>query len=143
MTQPGRLATLHSTNTISPTLFNEASFAVSQNTLNLRTGVSRPGQPHQTRHRYPAAQPRAEPAESDSAHDLQQRSELRQSVARTTATPYFNQNTIYSFIDNVSKVHGTHVFKMGIYFEHTQKIQSASVAEHGQHQLQYRRQQSE
>ncbi len=31
--QPGRLATLHSTNTISPTLFNEASFAVSQNTL--------------------------------------------------------------------------------------------------------------
>ena len=27
-TQPGRLATLHSVNTISPTLFNEASFAV-------------------------------------------------------------------------------------------------------------------
>ena len=40
-------------------------------------------------------------------------------------TPYFNQNTIYSFIDNMSKIYGSHVFKMGIYFEHTQKIQSA------------------
>ena len=40
-------------------------------------------------------------------------------------TPYFNQNTIYSFIDNVSKIHGSHVIKAGIYFEHTQKIQSA------------------
>ena len=57
-------------------------------------------------------------------------------------TPYFNQNTIYSFIDNISKIHGTHVFKMGIYFEHTQKIQSASVAHARHHQLQYRHQQS-
>ena len=45
--QPGRLATLHSTNTISPTMFNEASVAVSQNTLNYWPGVSRPGEPDQ------------------------------------------------------------------------------------------------
>ncbi len=31
--QPGRLATLHSTNSITPALFNEASLAASQNTL--------------------------------------------------------------------------------------------------------------
>ena len=31
--QPGRLGTIHATNTLSPTLFNEASFGVSQNTL--------------------------------------------------------------------------------------------------------------
>ncbi len=46
-------------------------------------------------------------------------------------TPYFNQNTIYSFTDNISKIKGTHTFKMGIYFEHTQKIQSASPLTRG------------
>jgi hypothetical protein len=122
--QPGRLATLHSTNTVSPTLFNEASIAVSQNTLNYspefpdlvnrqKLGILIP-------QRNPALNPQniipdmtfggiqnyANPSLSD-------------------GTPYFNQNTIYSFVDNVSKVMGTHVFKTGLYFEHTQKIQSA------------------
>ena len=46
-------------------------------------------------------------------------------------TPYFNQNTIYSFIDNVSKVWGTHSLKVGLYFEHTQKIQSANAFTRG------------
>ena len=32
----------------------------------------------------------------------------------------------HSVTDNLSKIHGTHTFKAGIYFEHTQKIQSAS-----------------
>ncbi len=65
-TQPGRLATLHSTNTISPTLFNETSVAVSQNTLNFGPEFPEPGEPHQAGNQYPAAQSRTEPAESDS-----------------------------------------------------------------------------
>jgi Carboxypeptidase regulatory-like domain len=123
-TQPGRLATLHSTNTISPTLFNEASIAVSQNTLNfspqnpdlvnrVKLGILIPQRnpslnpqnliPDMT---FSSIQNYANPSMSD-------------------GTPYFNQNTIYSFVDNVSKVRRSHVYKMGIYFEHTRKIQSA------------------
>jgi hypothetical protein len=46
-------------------------------------------------------------------------------------TPYFNRNTIFSFFDNVSRVHGTHSYKIGIYYEHTQKLQSANAATRG------------
>ncbi len=128
--QPGRLATLRSTNTISPTMFNEASVAVSQNTLTYaplnpslvdRTalGITIPQRnpslnvlnaiPDMT---FSGIQNYANPSMSD-------------------GTPYFNQNTIYSFIDNVSKVWGTHSLKVGLYFEHTQKIQSANAFTRG------------
>jgi hypothetical protein len=130
-TQPGRLATLHSTNTISPTLFNETSIAVSQNTLNF--GPEFPNLMNRT----------------DLGIDIQQRnpalnplnliptmtfSSIQNYANPSTSgdgTPYYNQNTIYSFIDNVSKVKGSHVYKMGIYFEHTQKIQSANAQNNG------------
>jgi hypothetical protein len=123
--QPGRLGTIHSTNTISPTLINEASFGVSQNTLNYapefpelvdrtRLGILIPQRnpslnpqnmiPNMT---FGSIQNYANPSMSD-------------------GTPYFNRNTIYHFVDNISKIHGSHVFKMGIYYEHTQKIQSAN-----------------
>ena len=121
--QPGRLGTLHSTNTISPTLFNEASFAVSQNSLRFYPEfpnlVNRTDLGIDIPQRNPALNPlnlipdmsfsSVQNYANPSMHD---------------GTPYFNQNTVYSFIDNISKVHGSHVFKMGIYFEHTQKIQS-------------------
>ena len=122
--QPGRLATLHSTNTISPTLFNEASFAVSQNTLNYapefpdlvdrtKLGINIP-------QRNPALNP-LNMIPDMSFSSIQNYA----NPSMSDGTPYFNQNTIYSFIDNVSKIHGSHVFKAGIYFEQTQKIQSA------------------
>jgi hypothetical protein len=122
--QPGRLATLHSTNAISPTIFNEASIAASQNQLTYqpldpslidrtKLGITIPQRnpalnalnaiPDMT---FGGIQNYANPSMSD-------------------GTPYFNQNTIYSFIDNVSKVWGTHTFKAGVYYEHTQKLQSA------------------
>ena len=128
--QPGRLATLHSTNTISPTLFNEASFAVSQNTLNYapefpdllnrtKLGIDIP-------QRDPALNPlNLIPQMSFSSVQNYANPSL------STSTPYYNQNTVYSFVDNVSKVKGSHVFKMGIYFEHSQKIQSANASNMG------------
>jgi len=129
-TQPGRLGTLHSTNTITPTMFNEASFAASQNTLTYGPLTTAPLDRDKTgitiAQRNPAQNPlnlipnmsfggianAANPSLSD-------------------GTPYFNNNTIYSFIDNVSKVAGTHTYKFGIYYEHTQKIQSANAATRG------------
>jgi hypothetical protein len=37
--------------------------------------------------------------------------------------PYENFNDIYSLVDNVSKVQGSHNFKAGFYYEHTRKFQ--------------------
>lgn len=37
--------------------------------------------------------------------------------------PYENYNKIYSVVDNVSKIWGSHTFKAGFYYEHTQKFQ--------------------
>src|ERR1019366_6512322 len=101
--QPGRLATLHSTNTLSPTLFNEASVSVSQNTLNFS-----PLFPDEfSRTKLGILIPQRNPA----LHPLNLIPDMTfssiQNYANPTmndGTPYFNQNTIYSFIDNVSKV---------------------------------------
>jgi hypothetical protein len=129
-TQPGRLATIHSTNTISPTLFNEASVAVSQNTLNY--GPENPDAVNRTKLGIDI--PEKNPAINPLNLIPQMTFSSVQNYANPSlagTNPYFNQNTIYSFIDNVSKVKGSHIFKTGIYFEHTLKIQSAGVANQG------------
>jgi hypothetical protein len=128
--QPGRLATLHSTNAVTPSLFNEASFAVSQNTLTYEpldpTLIDRTKLGITLGQRNPSLnvlnaipnmsfggiQNAANPSMSD-------------------GTPYFNQNTIFSFTDNLSKVWQTHTFKAGVYYEHGLKIQSANAATRG------------
>jgi outer membrane receptor protein involved in Fe transport len=43
--------------------------------------------------------------------------------ARFGNIPYENFNTIYSFVDNISKVWGNHTLKSGIYVERTRKYQ--------------------
>jgi hypothetical protein len=128
--QPGRLATLHSTNTISATLINEASFAVSQNTL--RYGPEYPNLANRAdlginiQQRNPALNPlNLIPQMSFSSVQ----NYANPSLAGTN--PYFNQNTIWSGYDNLSKLTGGHVFKAGISYEHTKKIQSAGVANQG------------
>ena len=127
--QPGRLATLHSTNTISPTLFNEASFAVSQNTLNY--GPEFPNLVNRTDLgiNIPARNPALNPLNLIPQMTFSEQNYANPSLAGTN--PYFNQNTIWSGTDNISKVAGNHVFKVGIYYEHTKKVQSAGVANQG------------
>jgi hypothetical protein len=128
--QPGRLATIHSTNTLSPSTFNELTVAGSQNTLRFypldnskldrtKLGILIPQRnpslnplniiPNMT---FGGIQNAANPSIND-------------------GTPYFNQNTIYHLTDNVSKVWETHTFKAGIYHERTLKFQSASSATRG------------
>ena len=46
-------------------------------------------------------------------------------------TPYYNSNTIFSVVENLSKIAGNHVVKTGIYFERTRKDQSANAATRG------------
>ena len=106
-------------------MFNEASLAVSQNTLTF--SPANPALVDRTKlgidipQRNPALNP------LNLIPDMTFSS--IQNYANPTmndGTPYFNQNTIFSFTDNVSKIRGTHTIKVGIYFEHTQKLQSAS-----------------
>lgn len=122
--QPGRLATLHSTNSISPTTFNETSFAVSQNTLNYAPQfpdlVNRAKLGINIAQRNPSLNP-LNLIPNMTFSSIQNYA----NPSMSDGTPYFNQNTIYSFIDNVSKIKGSHVLKAGIYIEKTQKIQSA------------------
>ncbi len=128
--QPGKLATLHSTNVITPTLFNEVSVAVSQNTLTFtpldvskvdrtKLGVNIP-------QRNPSLNPlNIIPDMLFSSVQNAANPSLNDGV------PYFNQNTIYSVTDNVSKILGKHTLKAGLYYEHTQKLQDASPLTRG------------
>lgn len=45
--------------------------------------------------------------------------------------PYYNSNTIFSFVQNLSIVWRTHSFKTGVYVERTRKDQSASTPTRG------------
>jgi hypothetical protein len=46
-------------------------------------------------------------------------------VSEFFGLPYANANPIWNFIDNVNKVHGNHSIKMGFFFEHAIKLESA------------------
>ena len=128
--QPGRLATFHSTNSVSPTIFNDASIAISQNTLTYSpldvSKLDRTKLGIDIAQRNPALNPlnlipnmtfggianAANPSLSN-------------------GTPYFNRNTIFSVIDNMTKIAGKQSVKAGVYFEHTRKVQSADAATRG------------
>jgi hypothetical protein len=130
-TQPGRLATLHSTNTITPDTFNEMSIAVSQNTLTY--APLDPSLVDRTKLGVALAQRNPPLNVQNSIPDMSFGGNTQNPAnpSMSDGTPYFNQNTIYSFIDNVSKVWQTHTFKAGIYYEHTQKLQSANAYTRG------------
>ena len=108
----------------------------------LFTGVSGPGRPHQTRHHdLPQRNPALNPLNlipDMSFSSIQNYA----NPSMSDGTPYFNQNTIYSFIDNISKIHGSHVFKAGDLFRTHAEDPERRSADPGQHQLQHRRQQS-
>src|SRR5215469_5754583 len=129
-TEPGRLGTFHAINVITPSMSNEISLAASQNTLTY--GPTDPSLVDRTKLGITLA----ERNPSLNALNLIPNMSFSgiQNYANpslSTGTPYFNQNTIYSFTDNLSKVSGTHTLKAGVYFEHTQKLQSANAATFG------------
>ncbi len=122
--QPGKLWTMHSTNNIGATMFNDFSVAFSQNTLTFdpldvsvldrtKTGIN-------IAQRNPALNP------------LNMIPNMTFGGIANAANPsfsqnfpYINQNSIYSVIDNVSKISRTHTYKFGLYYEHTLKLQNS------------------
>ena len=128
--QPGKLATVHSTNLISPSMFNEFTIAASQNTLTFFP--EDPNKVDRTKLGINIAQ------RNPSLNPLNMIPNMTfggiQNAANPSindGTPYFNQNTIYHLTDNVSKIWRTHTYKAGVYLERTQKLQSASSATRG------------
>ena len=123
--QPGKLWTIHSTNNIGATMFNDFSVAFSQNTLTYEpldpAVLDRTKLGINIAQRNPALNPmNLIPNMSFGGIANAANPSL------SNGTPYLNQNTIYSVIDNMSKISRTHTYKFGIYYEHTLKIQSAS-----------------
>jgi hypothetical protein len=127
---PGELVTLHSTNTITPSLFNEASLSATRNELSF--SPVDPSKLDRTKLGITIPQRSAALNPQNLIPDMSFGG--IQNYANPSpydGLPYFNQNTLFSFTDNLSKVFNTHVFKTGIYYEHTQKIQSASTPNRG------------
>ena len=128
--QPGKSASLTSTNTISATIFNQATVAYSQNTLTYfpldPTKLDRTKLGINIAQRNPALNP-------DNLIPNMTFGGIQNAAnpSLSDGTPYFNQNTIMTFVDNVSKISRTHTYKLGFYFEHTQKLQSANASTRG------------
>lgn len=128
--QPGKLGSIHSTNTINPTMFNEMTVAASQNTLTYyprdyekldrtKLGIN-------IVQRNPANNP------NNIIPDMTFSSiQNAANPSLSSGLPYFNQNTIYHFTDNLSKIWHKHTFRTGIYFENTLKVQSANALTRG------------
>ncbi|MBM3761267.1 MAG: carboxypeptidase regulatory-like domain-containing protein [Acidobacteria bacterium] len=128
--RPGRAGTISNILTISPTLFSETIFGASQNKLTF----------------YP--QDAAAVRRKDRGIDIAQwRPDLNPegyipnmsfssvpnfaNPSMSNGIPYYNSNTIFSLVQNFSKIWRTHTIKFGLYYERTRKDQSASVATRG------------
>jgi hypothetical protein len=122
---PGRLASIHSTNSITPSLFNEAVVSAVRNTITLN-----PLNPAAVNRKtlginIPERNPALNPMDLIPAMSFTGVTNFA-NPSMNNIMPYFVTDTVYGFIDNVSKIYGTHTFKMGIYFEHDQKFQPAN-----------------
>jgi hypothetical protein len=127
---PGRGATLHSTTTLRPTLFNELILGVSQNKLfyfpENPDAVSRSVKGIQLGQWYPELNPDGYiPNMSFSSVPNYANPSMANGV------PYYNSNTIFSVVENMTKLIGRHAFKFGLYFERTRKDQSANALTRG------------
>ncbi len=128
--QPGRGITLHGTTTLSPSTFSETIFGISQNKLT-----------------YFPEDPARVSKSALGIHLAQWNPSLNPdgwipnmtfgnvpnyaNPSMSNGMPYYNSNTIFSFVQNVSRIWRTHSFKAGVYIERTRKDQSANAATRG------------
>lgn len=125
--QPGKGHNFHLTKMFSPTLINEFIFGKSRNNLYFYPEepekMSRDliGNPPEW---YKDAKTGVTYLDSiNYIPNLQFGGNPNPADVRFGNIPYENYNNIWSFVDNISKVAGSHNFKAGIYIERTQKYQ--------------------
>jgi hypothetical protein len=119
----GRGATVHTTTTLSPTLINEFIFGVSQNMLTFA-----PNNPDALSRKLTGIDiPQWNPALNPNGWIPGMTFSGINNFANPSAyqgMPYYNTNTIFSFVENLAKISGTHTFKTGVYVERTRKDQN-------------------
>ncbi|MBM3785116.1 MAG: hypothetical protein FJW30_12190 [Acidobacteria bacterium] len=128
--QPGRGATLRTTWTVSPTIFNEFTVGLSQNRL-----WYYPRDPDKVdRRKLGINLPQWNPGLNDGNYIPNMSFSQVQNWANPSMSdgvPYDNANLILAVTDNLSKIWRTHQFKFGLYYERTRKDQSANAATRG------------
>lgn len=124
--QPGRGLTLNLTRAIGPSFMNQFIFGYSMNRLTYfpeepsrvsRQGLNLP---------LPQWRPELNPAGYLPNMSFGGVSNYA-NPSMNNGIPYKNVNHIFSFVENMSKVHGRHVLKAGVYVERTRKDQVSSV----------------
>ncbi|MDQ3687392.1 MAG: TonB-dependent receptor, partial [Acidobacteriota bacterium] len=122
--QPAKNASLNITTTLSPTMTNEFIFGPSQNKLSLdpvdanAATLSGIGLNFRTPFPYSPSQ----------FLNIEFRGTTGQTFAEIQSYsqfPYRNSNATFDFVDNLSKVWGTHTMKTGIFVQRSRKDQSA------------------
>jgi hypothetical protein len=128
--QPGWGGTFHAAVTLSPTFFNEFIFGVSERKHNdwveFPERVSRRALGIDVPQWYPSTNPDGLMASMTFGGVP---NAANPSIANRL--PYYNSNPIFSFVENLSKVSGTHTLKFGVYIERTRKDESPSVPTRG------------
>jgi hypothetical protein len=128
--QPGRGATVHTSATLSQSFFNEFIVGVSQNKLyyfpEFPERVSRKA----TGIDIPQWNPGLNPGGLIPNMTFSSVPNYA-NPSMSNGVPYYNSNTIFSFVENLSKVWNTHTLKFGVYIERTRKDQSAGTATRG------------
>ncbi len=128
--QPGRGLTLNATRAVGPSFMNQFVFGYSMNRLTYfpedpsrvtREGLNLP---------LPQWRPDLNPAGYLPNMTFGGVSNYA-NPSMNNGLPYKNVNHIFSFVENLSKVHGQHVLKAGVYVERTRKDQVASVPTRG------------
>lgn len=129
--RPGRGGTVHTTFTVSPTLFSQTIFGLSQNKLYFHPADPQAVSREATGILVPQFNPGLNPAGIIPNMTFGGGVGNPVNASMSDGIPYYNSNTIFSLVENLSKVHGTHVFKFGVYLERTRKDQSANAATRG------------
>lgn len=122
----GRGGTVHTTATLSPSLINVFIFGVSQNKL-----VFYPKDPEALSRKATGIDI---PQWNSSVNPMGWIPNMTFSSVPNYANPsvhnsmpYYNTNTIFNFVENLSKIYGTHSITGGVYLERTRKDQSSSA----------------
>lgn len=129
--QPGRGATLQATTTFSPSFFSETIFGVSQNKLFYYPRDPEKVQRDTTGVNVPQWNPDVNPSNYIPNMTFGGVPNYA-NPSMSNGMPYYNANTIFSLVQNFSKIHRTHTFKFGLYFERTRKDQMANATTRGQ-----------
>jgi hypothetical protein len=128
--RPGRGINLFNTFTLSPSFFAETIFGISQNKLYFypqnEDAVKRSSTGINIAQWNPDLNPEGFiPNMTFASVPNYANPSLNNGI------PYYNSNTIFSLVQNFSKIWRTHTVKFGAYLERTRKDQSASVATRG------------